>query len=65
MIEFALIVTLIKPLEPSEKYVADFPNCSVASIYYESNYKNNNQYNGYRCLRKDLISEIDKQRLSI
>jgi len=65
MIEFALIVSLMGDFGPEQKYVASFPNCHLAEIYYDSNYRGKDTYNGYRCIRKDLLSEMEKLKLGV
>jgi len=66
MVEFVLIVTFLGDFKGEESvYVADFPNCLTASIYYDSHFKGKEKYNGYRCLRKDLIGEAEKTKLGI
>jgi|DEB0MinimDraft_6_1074348.scaffolds.fasta_scaffold45373_2 hypothetical protein len=40
---------------PTEKPVGSFESCKLASNYYEQYYRNKETYNGYRCIREDLI----------
>jgi hypothetical protein len=60
MIEFVLFVSLVGDLGFEEKFAGTFENCKVAEIYYDSNYRNKKEYNGYRCIRKDLITKKDE-----
>lgn len=65
MVEFVLIISFLGDFGPEQEYVASFPNCQLAEIYYDSNYRGKETYNGYRCLRKDLIGEVEKLKLGI
>jgi hypothetical protein len=63
--EFVLILSLVEDFGPSEKYEATFSSCKEASEYYETFYRGKKEYNGYRCIRKDLVVGIDKLKLGI
>lgn len=65
MIAYALIITLNVPFELNEKYIGDFINCKVANSYYNSNYKDKKKYNGFKCIRKDLIPKETLETLNI
>lgn len=55
MIEYILFVTFMGDFGPTEKPVGSFESCKLASNYYEQYYRNKETYNGYRCIREDLI----------
>lgn len=63
--EFVLILSLAGNFGPAEKYEATFSSRKEASEYYETFYRGKKEYNGYRCIRKDLIVERDKLKLGI
>jgi len=60
MMEFVLIISLVGDLGPDEKFGGTFENCTQANIYYIKNYRGKKEYNGYRCIRKDLITEKEE-----
>ena len=55
--EFVLIVNFLGPFGSQEKPVGTFKNCTIASEYYDAIYRDRKEYNGFRCLRKDLVSK--------
>ena len=63
--EFVLILSLVGNFGPAEKYEATFSSCKEASEYYETFYRGKKEYNGYRCIRKDLVVGINKLKLGI
>lgn len=65
MVEFVLIVSFLGDFKEEEVYVGSFPNCLTANIYYESHFKGKENYNGYRCLIKNMIGEAEKTKLGI
>lgn len=53
--EFILIVSNVTVFGTHETIEGSFSTCDEAATFYESFYRGKDNFNGYRCIREDLI----------
>ena len=57
LIEFILIVSNVTAFGTHETIEGSFSTCTEAATFYETFYRGKDNYDGYRCIRADLIKK--------
>lgn len=57
IIEFILIVSNVTAFGNHETIEGSFSTCAEAATFYETFYRGKDKYDGYRCIREDLINK--------